>query len=240
MSSTLLLVHSPLVGPSSWSDFASLARLAGADVVVPDLTGVAIARSPRWCYFVDEACSAVQHLEGPVTVVGHSGAGVGLPVISAKLGDRCSSVIFMDAVVPPTSGAHRTSTNLIQLLDQQNVDGVLRRWLEWWPDEVVRGLVPDLEQRSLLLDDMPRLPRAFYDEEVVMPDQWTSRAIGYLQLSPAYDADRKEAMDCNWPTISLNANHLSTLTAPDEVLTALQELVEASRRRNGERRLPAH
>lgn len=112
------------------------------------------------------------------------------------------------------------------MLDQQNLDGVLRKWLEWWPDEVVYGLVPDLEQRNRLLADMPRLPRAFYDEEVVMPDHWASRAIGYLQLSPAYDTDRKEAMDRNWPTISLNANHLSILTASDEVLTALNELLE--------------
>lgn len=58
------------------------------------------------------------------------------------------------------------------ILFVQTIDGQLRRWLEWWPDDVVEDLVPDVEDRAALLADMPSLPRAFYDESVPVPDCW--------------------------------------------------------------------
>jgi len=45
-TSTLLLVHSPLVGPSSWRPLDEVARGRGFDVIRPDLTGVADAEAP--------------------------------------------------------------------------------------------------------------------------------------------------------------------------------------------------
>ena len=51
----MVLIHSPLVGPSIWSALAPVAAAAGFDVATPDLTGVAAAATPRSEWFVDAA-----------------------------------------------------------------------------------------------------------------------------------------------------------------------------------------
>jgi thioesterase domain-containing protein len=79
-------------------------------------------------------------MTGDVAIVGHSGAGAFLPAIASRLEGRVVSLLFVDAVVPPPSGVHETPARLRTLLDQQTVDGRLRRWLEWWPDDVVSEL----------------------------------------------------------------------------------------------------
>lgn len=230
MAHPLLLIHSPLLGPSSWAEVATLARRHGRNTAVPDLTGVAATEPPRWSVFVDAAVEAADSLDTPVTIVGHSGAGVILPTIAHSLGDRCGCTIFVDAVVPPPTGAHRTPPRLKEMLDQHTVDGILRPWLEWWADDVVRELVPDADVRDRLRSDMPRLARSFYDEDVPVPDGWSARANAYLRLSVAYAEDRREAVDRDWPTMSIDADHLSILTRPGEVLTALAGLEDGVER----------
>lgn len=220
-----LLVHSPLVGPSSWTRVAAALRARDRDVVVPDLTGVA-ARSERWDdWFVDAAAAGCDRWEGDVVVVGHSGAGVFLPQVADRLADRCVATIFVDAVVPLATGEHRTSASLIAKLDEVDDGGVLPPWLTWWPDDVVSRLLPDAEDRAALSADMPRLPRAFYDEPVAVPDGWIARANGYLQLSPAYDEDRARAVAYGWPTARLDADHLSTFTAPADVAAGIEAML---------------
>lgn len=220
-----LLVHSPLVGPSSWTRVAAALRARGRDVVVPDLTGVA-ARRERWGdWFVDAAVAGCDRWDGDVVVVGHSGAGVFLPHVADRLADRCAATIFVDAVVPAATGEHRTSASLLAKLDEVDDDGVLRPWLTWWPDEDVSRLLPDADDRAALSADMPRLPRAFYDEPVAVPDGWIARPNGYLQLSPAYDGDRARAEEHGWPTARLDATHLSTFTAPADVAAAIETIL---------------
>jgi len=80
VSSTLALVHSPLVGPSSWRPFTNVACARGFDVIRPDLTGVVDAERPQWRYIVDTAVDSTSDRK-ELVVVGHSGAGAFLPAI---------------------------------------------------------------------------------------------------------------------------------------------------------------
>lgn len=160
---SILLVHSPLVGPSSWTASAELLRGHGFDVAVPDLTGVAHASPPRWQRLVGDAVEAAEVLGAQVVVVGHSGAGAFLPALAGRLAGRLGSLVFVDAVIPPPACVHETPARMRALLDEQTLDGQLRRWLDWWPDDVVMDLVPDAAERTALLADMPSLPRSFYD-----------------------------------------------------------------------------
>ncbi len=98
MQGSLLLVHSPLVGPSSWAALAQRAAAQGVDATVPDLTQVAEAEPPRWKMLVDTAVTAADCLDGPVVAIGHSGAGAYLPEIGQRLGDYLGALIFVDAV----------------------------------------------------------------------------------------------------------------------------------------------
>lgn len=225
----LLLVHSPLLGPSSWRRLAEEAERLGRAVVVPDLTGIAGDASPRWQLFVDGAVSAARELDD-VVLVGHSGAGAMLPAIRERIGERVSASIFIDAVVPPANGFHRTPEPRAETLDQLTRAGRLKRWLDWWPDEVINDLLPDSSDRQALLSDMPCLPRAFYDEAIPVPPSWFEKECGYLQLSAAYEDDRRKANAWGWPTRALDSSHLGLVTAPRHVLDATLSLIEEVRR----------
>lgn len=225
MTNSILLVHSPLVGPSSWTASAELLRARGFDVRVPDLTLVAQAPPPRWSVFVDAAVAGAVALDGEVVIAGHSGAGAFLPAIAARLESRVAALFFVDAVIPPSSGAHETPAKMRALLDEQTVDGRLRRWLEWWPDNVVRDLVPVAEDRRALLKDMPSLPRSFYDEPIPVPQGWAEQWCAYVKLSEAYEAQLSEAARRGWTCIELDADHLAIRTRPGQVVEALLSLL---------------
>lgn len=145
VSSTLVMVHSPLVGSSSWRPLADVARARGLDVVRPDLTGVVDAARPQWRSLVDTAVDSTSG-RADLVVVGHSGAGAFLPAIGHCLKDRLQAVVFVDAIVPPVVGEHRTSERFLGFLDDKTVDGRLLAWLDWWPPEVVSELVRSSEQ----------------------------------------------------------------------------------------------
>lgn len=226
MVASILFVHSPLVGPSTWATSAELMASHGVDVCVPDLTGVAQASAPLWEVLVDTAAAGAATLEGDVAIVGHSGAGAFLPAVADRVQGRAVSLLFVDAVLPPPRGVHQTPAGLRALLDQQTVEGRLRRWLEWWPDDVVCELVPDADERAVLLDDMPSLPRSFYDESVPVPDRWGERRCAYLKLSDAYDDEFADAGRRGWNCEQLDADHLAIRTQPDRVVMAMESLLD--------------
>ncbi|MEO1058591.1 MAG: hypothetical protein AAFY28_16915, partial [Actinomycetota bacterium] len=223
-SGALLMVHSPLVGPSTMTRFARQAEHAGHQVALPDLTSIA-AGQHSYEQLVARAVEAAGDLSGSVMVVGHSGAGVFLPAIGEQIGDDVE-LVFVDAVVPPRTGAHHTSEAMRGLLDAHTVDGVLRPWLQWWPNEVVDHLVPDAADRAQLEADMPQIPRSFYDADVDVPAGWSQRSCAYLRLSPAYDDDYVEAASRGWPTASIDSTHLGLFTDAARVFAATITLVD--------------
>jgi hypothetical protein len=219
-----LFVHSPLVGPSSLRRLADLAGAGGTQVALPDLTPMATAADPHHNY-TSRAIEAAGDLVSPVAVIGHSGAGPFLPTIGAAIGST-TVLVFVDAVVPPKAGSHRTPDPMREMLDQQTVNGTLRWWLDWWPPEVVAEILPDPADRELLAADMPNLPRALYDHDVAVPPRWSEQPCGYVQLSTAYDADHAEAIARGWPTQQLATTHLATVTEPSEVLEAIRGVID--------------
>ena len=66
MTTSLLLVHAPLVGPSTWAALAARAVARGHGVAVPDLTAVATATPPRWRWFAEHAADGADALPAPV------------------------------------------------------------------------------------------------------------------------------------------------------------------------------
>lgn len=227
MVDSVLFVHSPLVGPSTWTPSAELMGGRGFHVSLPDLTGASHAKPPRWKALVGAAVDGAATLTGEVAIVGHSGAGAFLPSIGGQLRGQLVSLLFVDAVLPPPSGAYETTASMRSLLDHQTVDGLLRRWLEWWPDDVVSELVPDMHERAALLEDMPTVPRSFYDESVPVPDGWADQRCAYLKLSDAYDAEFIDAGRRGWRRGDVDADHLAIRTQPDRVVRAMESLLGA-------------
>ena len=225
---SFLFVHSPLVGPSSLRRLAGAASAAGHQVTLPDLTPMATAASPCDDYLA-RAVAATDRLTDSVTIVGHSGAGAFLPALAARA-DVDGVLVFVDAVIPPRSGAHVTPDHLKDLLDEQTGDdGLLRPWLAWWPPEVISGLLPDPDDRAALAADMPQLPRSFYDVEVGVSAGWSDQGCAYLRLSGGYDPELAEAVARQWPTASLDSAHLGVHTDADRVLSEIMGLTDQVR-----------
>lgn len=80
MTETIVLVHSPLVGPATWQPVAEVLRQGGHQVVVPSLLDA--ITPPHHGNF---ATAATEGVTGSAIVVGHSGAGVLLPAIAETL-----------------------------------------------------------------------------------------------------------------------------------------------------------
>lgn len=221
-SESILLVHSPLVGPASLARLAAAATAANFRVALPDLTSLTDSDDPH-ALFCRLAVEAGREMKAPPLIVGHSGAGAFLPAIGSTLGN-VAGLVFVDAVVPPVEGVHSTSPGMLAMLDSVTDDGVLRRWLDWWPEETIVALLPDDADRALLAADMPRLPRSFYDHDVKVPPGWSHNRCGYLMLSDAYEAELHDATDRGWPTARLESTHLAPHTQPESVLSKVLQL----------------
>src|SRR5439155_9063296 len=140
---TLLLVHSPVVGPTVWRWVAEALSSSHHDVVVPDVRQAALSGDPLK---VIEAALYAAPPE-PSVVVGHSGAGAFLPSIAAGLPSP-TRLAFVDAGLPPCEGEATASAEFLDQLRSLAVDGVLPKWSTWWGDGVMEALVPDDKRRS--------------------------------------------------------------------------------------------
>ncbi len=196
VTASLLFVHSPLVGPSSLRRLADLAATGGSEVAMPDLTPMATAAHLHEDY-TNRAIEAAGDLASPVAVIGHSGAGPFLPTIGAAVGPE-AVLVFVDAVVPPQFGSHRTPEAMKEMVDQQTVNGTLRQWLDWWPPEVVAEILPDPADREQLASDMPSLPPAFYDYGVAVPP----RVRAGVRLRPAQRGLRRRSRRGDRPSMA--------------------------------------
>lgn len=216
-----LILHSPLVGPTTTAALADALADRGWTTTAPDLRDS--LNSPQ--AYVAAASGAADGVE---VLVGHSGAGAFLPVIAHHA--DATITVFIDAVVPEARQTYAPSGGFVALLDQLPVvDGLLPPWHQWWPAETLVRLLPDERVRRAVVEELPRLPRAFYDDPIALPELWWRRPAAFLQLSPAYDEDRVRAEQWGWPTRRLDGQHLDLLTRPDVVADLVTHLVAAAR-----------
>ncbi len=210
-----LLVHSPLVGPSTLQWLAQQLDVLGWTTVVPDLRNA--IGSPQ------EFVAAARTVELAELVVGHSGAGAFLPLIAQ--GTNARATVFVDAVLPHSDGRYLPSKDFTVLLDRLDVtDGLLPPWNDWWTPEVMARLVPDDALRRRLVDEIVRVPRSFYNASIDLPPGWRSRPAGYLQLSPTYAAEATRANHWGWPVARLDGQHLDVTIRPGVVARHTDDL----------------
>ena len=140
----LVLIHSPLVGPTIWSSVARELERRGREAVVPSLLGVADAGPPQWRHVPEAVRAAVPTTSSPIVLVGNSGAGLLLPTITDALDAEVAALIFVDSFLPPASGSVPLAPpGFRDQLRALATDGVLPRWSSWFGDDAMRELVPD-------------------------------------------------------------------------------------------------
>ena len=222
MHTALLLVPSPLLGPSSWQPMADAARDRGHAVAVADLRPALEQDGPLWPEMVRLARSSARALPGTVDVVGHSGGGALLPGIGATMGADLGRLVFVDAVLPPATSAHRYPDRIRdRVTDLAGGDPLLPPWLDWWDPETIAEMLPDPSVVAALRADCPRVPVSWFDESVPVPIAWTDWDAAYVRLSSAYEEEAARAATFGWPTFELESHHLGIVTDPDAVLNAI-------------------
>ncbi len=218
------LVHSPLVGPATWSRVGEELSATGHHVAIPSLVGAASTGSWNACVVaaVAGACAADRlHV-----LVGHSGAGPLLPVIASLIEPRPDLLVFVDAGVPPRE--HAAVLMPQQFLDHLRTltsDGQLPKWSDWFGPARMESLLPNRAERNAIVAELPTLPLAYFEESVPMPSRWTDFACAYILLTDSYRQDAEEARVRGWPVVELPGNHLDIVNRPGDIADALLAFV---------------
>ena len=215
----ILLVHSPLVGPSTWARVAEVLTALGHEISVPDLRTAAKSGDPH--VFIDAARDRV--FAGTAVIAGHSGAGFFLPSIAAA-NSTSTQLLFVDAGIPPKRGSATPGGDFIDRLRPLSRDGILPRWSTWWGEGVMERLVPDSGVRARIEAELFEMPLEFYEQSVDLPDQWHDAPGRYLLLSESYGSDATTAISWGWPTQELLGGHLDLVNHPEEIARSMLKL----------------
>jgi hypothetical protein len=227
MTSTAVLVHSPLVGPATWQAVAARLAATGRTVVVPDLRPALLGPGPRVARQVELVATAVGAATPPaerVVLVAHSGAGPLLPVLVERLasdGFPVVAAVFVDAALPHPgrSRLQALPPDFAADLTARAIEGAVPPWPTWWPAEQLDALV-GADLRALLLADSPPLPLDLFTEAMPIA-QFPPTRLEYVRLSAAYDEEADTAEAQGWVVRRLDADHLALLTDPDRIAALL-------------------
>jgi pimeloyl-ACP methyl ester carboxylesterase len=221
-----VLIHSPLVGPGTWTPVAVEFERRGRRAVSPSLLGPGGAAPGDWRQCVEAVRAGLAALSEPVVLVGHSGSGLLLPLIADALVQPVRGLIFVDSGIPARSGETAfVPPGLLDAFRALAVDGILPPWSSWFGEEAMRERVPDEALRRALTREMPKIPIAFLEQGIPSPAGWERTPCAYLLLSEAYSESAAEARERGWPIEMIEgAQHLYIAVAPEAVSDALLRL----------------
>lgn len=220
MQPVFVLVHSPSVGPLTWTPVARQLQARGWQTVVPSLLGVADAGPPFWPRVVDNVGTATGRLatDQPVLLVAHSNAGLFLPLLVTASPRPVLGCLFVDAALPATVGPTPVApAELLALLQTKVTEGRLPPWTDWWDEADVAPMFRDRQTRAAVSAEQSRLPLAYYEQSVPVPAGWDDCPCGYLLFSPRYDEEAADARNRGWLIEKLAGQHLHQLVDPGAV-----------------------
>lgn len=221
----LVLVHSPLVGASTWQPVAGVLRARGHAVLVPSLAEAFAGGAPYYPGLAGAVAEAWRSYggDGAVVLVGHSGAGGLLPAIAGAMGAAVEAMVFVDALLPHPgrSWFETVPAEMREHLRGLAREGVVPPWDEWFPPGTVEELLPDPAVRGRFRAELPRLPLAYFGERAPARTAPPGRCA-YLRLSDAYEAEARQAEGAGWPVERLDAHHLAPLTEPERIAAAIE------------------
>jgi len=186
LTDIFVLIHSPLVGPLTWSLVAEDLRRRGIEVVVPvlhdDGSGV-----PYWRQHIASAAAAVASLpeDRALVLVGHSGAGPLLPAVGESCCRHVGAYLFVDAALP-LDGQSR-------LDDMEADDPEFARQLRQhlvaggrfpdWSEEDLRAVIPNHRLRRDMVAELRPRPLAFFQERIPGSVADLDAPCAYLRFS---------------------------------------------------------
>jgi hypothetical protein len=231
MESLVVLVHSPLVGPFTWSSVAERLRAtAGCDVLVPTLADSGETPPPYWRQYAASVGAALASVppERPLVFVGHSGAGPLLPIIAQTSGHPMTAYLFVDAGLPHPGQSHLDEMQASVPEFAAELRALLAaggRFPNWTDDDLCEEIPDGAVRRRLLAELHPRGLDYFAE---AMPDVpgWPDALAGYVVFTEGYHDALERAQQAGWPTRAFAAGHFHLLVDPAAVAQSLADLME--------------
>ena len=216
------LLHSPVVGPTTWRWVSEELRGMGHEAVILVISPSSTLGG--WQEVVEEVAAQVTGVDDAIFVA-HSGAGPLLPTIVDGSKVRGSSLVFVDAGVPAIAAdTPMMPEAFLKQLSAIATDGLLPPWSEWFGPGVMASLIPDSNQRDLIEFELPRIPLSYFYGSVPPVLKWPADRNGYVLLSDGYLDDAEEARRRGWPVVELLGEHLDLITKAPEVALAIVEV----------------
>ncbi len=184
MDSLVVFVHSPLVGPFTWSLVAQHLQAVGFEVLVPTLTDSGETPPPYWQQHTASMQRALASIpqERPLVLVGHSGAGSLLSVLAQAAQHPVKAYLFVDAGSPHPNQSRLDEMEASVPAFAQELRKSLASGERFphWSDEDLSEDIPDGHTRQQMLAELQPRPLSFFEE--VMPDVpgWPDAPHGYL------------------------------------------------------------
>lgn len=227
-----VLIHSPLVGPSTWSAVAEQLRAREVGVAVPPLRDRAGVAGPYWRQHALAAAAMVNALPAgrPLVLVGHSGAGPLLPAIRQAAERDVALYVFVDAGIP-VDGVSR-----LDLLRDELPEAAmaLDRMLEAggrypsWRDEDLAEILFDSGARQRVLAEMQPRGRTFWTEPLPVFSGWPDAPCAYVQFSDGYAVPSNRARREGWLHRRVNGGHFHMMVDPESVAELLLDIARGA------------
>jgi hypothetical protein len=237
VSNFFVLVHSPLVGPLTWSLVAEALHQRGLDAVVPVLRDAEDSGHPYWRQEVASVTQALTSVPADRTLVlvGHSGAGALLPAIGQAAGRRVGTYVFVDAGLPldGTSRLDEMAFSAPELAHELRTHLAAGGRFPEWREKDLRDIVPDERLRRRLVAELQPRPLAFFEEPIPGFTQGPDAPCAYLQFGTTYARVGERAQRDGWAYRQVEGGHFHMLVDPAGVAAALIDLTHDARHRDG-------
>jgi pimeloyl-ACP methyl ester carboxylesterase len=210
-----VLIHSPLVGPLTWSRVAAEMRKRGFDVFVPSLRDSPASKEPFWKQHARSVSEDLAQLPKDtfVTLVAHSGAGPLLPAIRQSIPNRVHAYVFVDAGIP------RDGASRLDLMKSEDPEWAaqFREGLEdgelfptWSMNDLQEVILDESLRRQMVAELRPR-GLEFFTEPLPVFDGWPDAPCVYVHFSAPYNRPAAQAREAGWPTYEMEAGHFHML-----------------------------
>jgi pimeloyl-ACP methyl ester carboxylesterase len=224
-----VLIHSPLVGPLTWSLVAHQMRQRSLDVIVPVLKDSPDSGKPYWEQHAESVSQALAHIPKDtfVTLVAHSGAGPILPALRESLANPVRAYVFVDAGIPLDDA---TRLDLMQS-EESDWTKQFQEYLEGggrfpnWSFEDLQDIISDEVLRRQMVAEIQSRDLDFFTQPIPVFEGWPDAPCVYILFSPPYQRAAVQARELGWPTYELEAGHFHMLVDPATVTNIILEAV---------------
>lgn len=227
-----VLIHSPLVGPFTWSRVAAELEKRGEKVLVARLCDDAASPAPIWQQHANCVADALEAtpVETRVILVAHSGAGPLLPAIGHYSPRPVAGYLFVDAGILFQDASHLDLRAIENPEMAREFERELRngaRFPAWTSDDLREDLTDATPREALVRELQPR-GLNFFSEMLPVFD-FPDAPCAYLQFTPWYESYAEQARARGWAFEKMEAGHFEMLVQPVEVADKILRFADEMR-----------